>query len=136
MREYAAIVLPHNPHCNIKAQMKFYALKRSDDGYWVFPGGKIEDGELPIVAAARELKEETGVTATGLKLIGKYIGLATSGEAWLGHYFLMLSGNTVPNREEKDKFTDHAFFTLAQMEEEMMNPEYQAVVDALYGDRL
>jgi 8-oxo-dGTP pyrophosphatase MutT (NUDIX family) len=35
-------------------------MRRKDDGTWSFPGGRIEDGETPAEAAAREAEEETG----------------------------------------------------------------------------
>ncbi len=46
-------------------------------GFWAFPGGRVEDGETIEVAARRELKEETGLTAQVLTVHG-IVELASS----------------------------------------------------------
>ena len=38
------------------------AKRGSLAGTWEFPGGKIEPGEMPLQAAMREMREETGLT--------------------------------------------------------------------------
>lgn len=46
--------------------------KRSDNGLWGLPGGRIEPGESAVEAAVREVKEETGLTVTITRLLGVY----------------------------------------------------------------
>ena len=39
--------------------------KNKDNGSWTIPKGEITEGELPLDAAIREVKEETGLTCNG-----------------------------------------------------------------------
>ena len=46
--------------------------KRADSNKWGFPGGAVELGETPQMAAIREVKEETGLDVEVGDLIGIY----------------------------------------------------------------
>ena len=48
--------------------------RRSDNGLWGLPGGRIEPGESILQAALREAKEETGLTIVVTRLLGVYSG--------------------------------------------------------------
>ena len=58
------------------------------------PGGFIEPGEEPLVAAQRELLEETGCTAPEWKALGSYVVDPSRG-AGNGHFFLALGAQRV-----------------------------------------
>jgi ADP-ribose pyrophosphatase YjhB (NUDIX family) len=46
--------------------------KRTDNGLWCIPGGHVDLGETLAQACLRELKEETGLKAEIVRLIGVY----------------------------------------------------------------
>ena len=50
------------------------------------PGGAIDSGETPVEAAARELREETGLAAASLELLGSF-DVDTSKASTQGHVF-------------------------------------------------
>lgn len=54
--------------CVLLTQRSF---KTSHGGFWEFPGGKIEQGELPDAALVRELQEELGIIVTQSQYLGE-----------------------------------------------------------------
>lgn len=52
---------------------KNIVLVQERDGSWSFPKGGIEDGESPMSAAVREIREETGIRSLyPIKSLGQY----------------------------------------------------------------
>lgn len=47
-------------------------VRRTDDGYWELPGGRVEVGESASAAVVREVTEEAGVAITVTGLSGLY----------------------------------------------------------------
>lgn len=85
-RHHASVLIRNN-------EGKFLTMYHITRKYWHTPGGKIENNEPAIIAAVRELKEEIGIEATGLQLVGTIVHEAKgdAGNVWVGHYFELLS---------------------------------------------
>lgn len=66
------IILVFAGGCIFNEKGEVLLQRRGDTNKWGFPGGAIELGETPEVAAVREAKEETGLDVEVGKLIGVY----------------------------------------------------------------
>lgn len=66
----AVTVLPIDQEGNVYFVEQFRIAARKE--LLELPAGKIEVGELPLAAAERELREETGMAAGEIKLIGEF----------------------------------------------------------------
>lgn len=66
------IILTFAGGCIFNEKGEVLLQRRGDTNKWGFPGGAIELGETPEMAAIREAKEETGLDVEVGKLIGIY----------------------------------------------------------------
>ena len=66
------VILVFAGGCVFDDEGKVLLQRRGDSNQWGFPGGAIELGETPEMAAIRELKEETGLDGKVTELIGIY----------------------------------------------------------------
>ncbi len=125
-----------------EAHEKVLLTRRSDNGLWCLPGGKMEPGESVEECCRREVLEETGLVIETRRLIGVYSNrdqlvvykdgakvqmLVLSFEAVITGGSLGLSNET----------TDAGFFSISEIESLDMHDRHKdRVLDALRQEPL
>jgi ADP-ribose pyrophosphatase YjhB (NUDIX family) len=101
-------------------------------GLWSLPGGHVRPGERLADAAARELREETGIVASIGQRIDMVEIIAPGGEEPGGHYVLIvfearyLSGEVAA----RDDAAEAGWFRGSELAALALTPETQQIVDA------
>ena len=101
-------------------------------GRWTLPGGYVEPGELPHDAAVREAREEAGITATPVAVVGLY---RFRGERTLDVYVFLCSHEGEAAIAAPEEIADLAWVDPRNLPTPMTNAVAAAVPDALAGNR-
>lgn len=113
--------------------------RRADFGWWGLPGGVLEVGESLAGCAAREAREETGLTVTPVRLVGVYSGPqydvrypnGDEVQQWTAAFECRLAGGA--GRADGVETTAQAFFPAETLPDTA--PWYAAMARDLFAGR-
>ena len=101
---------------------------RKPKARWTLPGGKIEADESPAQAAARELREETGLILEDLSYVTRFEG----GEVL--HHVFEVSVTFIATPTARNEIADCKWFTAKQLGDIRINPSAKSIVKAFLND--
>lgn len=97
---------------------------RKSNARWNLPGGKVEADESPAQAAARELREETGLILEDLAYITRYKGGAVL------HHVFEVSVTMIATPAPHNEITDCKWFTSKELGDQKVSPAAKSIVKA------
>ena len=105
------------------------------EGQWTIPWGRLEPGESPAEAAAREVLEEAGVAANAIGLVG----VQELPEPWAGSFALIylcepVAGSPAPDGRETDAAAYLSLDQIAALDEPIEPWSEWMMVRALSGE--
>jgi len=111
--------------------------RRTDNGQWCLPGGRMESGESAAEACEREVLEETGLNVRVKRLVGVYshpdqlVVYPDGNKAHVValHFEADITGGEIGLSNET---TDFGYFTLEEIEGlEMLGRHTERIIDTL-----
>ncbi|MFE5900579.1 NUDIX hydrolase [Streptomyces sp. NPDC056488] len=108
--------------------------RRTDNGMWALPGGKMELGESIGECAARETLEETGITVEITGIVGTYtnpghVFAYDDGEVRQEFSICLLARPTSGTLRTSDESFEVAWFTLDEVDGLPMVPSIRKRID-------
>jgi 8-oxo-dGTP pyrophosphatase MutT (NUDIX family) len=119
------------------AREKILLTRRSDNGRWCLPGGRMESGESAAEACAREVLEETGLRVRVTRLVGIYTSPDFVIEYADGNRFQIVALSfeaevTGGELQLTEETTEFGYFTPAQLQSmDLVEHHAQRIDDAV-----
>lgn len=103
-------------------------------GTWGFPGGHVELGETALAAAARELREETGVIATPQRYLTNVDAITPDETGAVQYHYLLaavLCDYVSGQPKAADDVSNAGWFTPAEARALPQSPHLQGLLELL-----
>ena len=94
-------------------QKELLFIKHRHGTHWSFPKGHMEEGETEVQTALREVKEETGATATIIQYVGKSHYTFSVPEDTVEkdvHWYLMMGESYYSKPQKEEYFVDSGYY--------------------------
>ena len=104
---------------------------------WVLPKGTVEDGEEYKETAIREVKEETGVSASIIKYVGRsQYSFSTSIDVVSKdvHWYLMMADSYYSKPQREEYFLDSGYYKFHEAYHLLKFPNEKQILEKAYAE--